>query len=109
MSLVKEEKPSSDQTPKTLKDDAAPSEPDNSLKLVKEDYDQLCCELNMDQSTMEAAWKSYIAIRHNYTLEASHVESCFKITLPKMKSISTSFFCTLALVFTPSNIATQDQ
>ena len=44
---------------------------EHNMETVKADYDQLCCELNMDESTMETAWKSYIAIRHNYTLEVN--------------------------------------
>ncbi len=44
---------------------------EHNMETVKADYDQLCCELNMDESTMDNAWKSYIAIRHNYTLEVS--------------------------------------
>ncbi len=47
------------------------SSPESDLEVVKEDYDQLCRELNMDESTMDTAWRSYIAIRHNYTLEVN--------------------------------------
>ena len=42
---------------------------ENKMEAVKEEYEQLCRELNMDESTMDTAWKSYMAIRHNYTLE----------------------------------------
>ena len=46
----------------------------SSSESVKDEYDQLCRELNMDESTMETAWKSYMAIRHNYTLEVSSAQ-----------------------------------
>lgn len=65
MSIKKEQGSASGQV------DEVTSETDNSLDSAKEEYDQLCRELNMDESTMEAAWRSYIAIRHNYTLEVS--------------------------------------
>jgi hypothetical protein len=60
----------------TAKQDSAASEdgsksPASDLEAVKEEYDQLCRELNMDETTMESAWRSYTAIRHNYTLEVS--------------------------------------
>jgi hypothetical protein len=67
MSLIKEE--NTVQNSSEQKEEGAASESDNSLESSKEEYDQLCNELNMDESTMEAAWKSYIAIKHNYTLE----------------------------------------
>ena len=44
---------------------------EHNMETVRIDYDQLCGELNMDESTMDTAWKSYIAIRHNYTLEVN--------------------------------------
>ena len=44
---------------------------EHNMETVRVDYDQLCSELNMDESTMDTAWKSYIAIRHNYTLEVN--------------------------------------
>ena len=36
---------------------------------IKDEFDQLGRELNMDVSTSNAAWASYDAIRQNYTLE----------------------------------------
>lgn len=69
MSLKKEENSASGQD---KEEDVTSEAADNSLDSVKEEYDQLCRELNMDESTMEASWASYIAIRHNYTLEVSH-------------------------------------
>ena len=68
MSLKKPEEESPVPTPDKASDQPSP-ESDLNLESVKEDYDQLCRELNMDESTMDTAWKSYIAIRHNYTLE----------------------------------------
>lgn len=52
---------------------------DPDVGATKNEYEQLCRELNMDESTMDLAWKSYIAIRHNYTLEVKYEFSvgCF--------------------------------
>lgn len=36
---------------------------------VRNDYDQLCRELNMDTTTGDAAWQSYTDTKHKYTLE----------------------------------------
>ena len=36
---------------------------------IKDEFDQLGRELNMDVTTSNAAWASYDAIRQNYTLE----------------------------------------
>lgn len=36
---------------------------------VREKYDQVCRELNLDQESMEAAWASYVTINNDYVLE----------------------------------------
>ncbi len=36
---------------------------------IKNEFDNLCRELNMDTSTAETAWESYIEVKHKYTLE----------------------------------------
>ena len=36
---------------------------------IKGDYEVVCSKLNMDQPSMETAWKSYANIRDYYTLE----------------------------------------
>ena len=38
---------------------------------VKEEYTSLCRDLSMDGATEAAAWKSYLQIRGNYTLEVT--------------------------------------
>ena len=38
---------------------------------VRSDYDAVCCKLNLDRESMDAAWESYIAIKDFYTLEVS--------------------------------------
>ena len=43
-----------------------------SLSFVRDEYDRLCRELNMDAETAEKAWKEYKEIRENYTLEVLH-------------------------------------
>ncbi len=47
------------------------SNKDNEDDSVRESYQELCRELNMDKATNEAAWKAYTAIKQNYTLEVS--------------------------------------
>ncbi len=36
---------------------------------IRDDFDHLCRELNMDTATSESAWKSYIEIRQKFVLE----------------------------------------
>ena len=38
---------------------------------VKDEYTSLCRDLSMDGATEAAAWKSYLQIRGNYTLEVT--------------------------------------
>ncbi len=54
---------------KSEEETSTPVSSENKMEAVKEEYEQLSRELNMDESTMDTAWKSYMAIRHNYTLE----------------------------------------
>ena len=42
---------------------------------VREDFDQLCSELNIDQATIEAAWNDFVAIKQKYTLEVCSRDS----------------------------------
>ncbi len=53
------------------REDSPPSEQAKTEeeRMVREAYQELCRELNMDSATCEVAWKSYEAIRQNYTLE----------------------------------------
>jgi len=44
---------------------------EEAAEKVKESYNNLCLELNMDSITREAAWKSYESIGQNYTLEGN--------------------------------------
>ena len=36
---------------------------------IRNEYDLLCRELNMDIDTADAAWQSYVDTKHKYTLE----------------------------------------
>lgn len=36
---------------------------------IREEYECVCSKLNMDQESMDSAWKSYTDIRDYYTLE----------------------------------------
>ena len=52
------------------------SEAENEMKAepgfdsaTKNEFDQLCRELNMDVSTSDEAWESYLETKHRYTLE----------------------------------------
>ncbi len=38
---------------------------------VREEYEGVCSKLNMDQPSMESAWREYTKIRDYYTLEVS--------------------------------------
>jgi hypothetical protein len=75
MSLKKPEEETASSAVPPSPTDKSEEEPPSSvssehkMEAVKEEYEQLCRELNMDESTMDTAWKSYMAIRHNYTLE----------------------------------------
>ena len=44
----------------TNKSEEETSSSENKLEAVKDEYEQLCRELNMDESTMDTAWKSCI-------------------------------------------------
>lgn len=39
---------------------------------IREDYEAVCGKLNMDQASMDTAWKSYTGIRDYYTLEVDN-------------------------------------
>ena len=41
---------------------------------MKEKYDRVCGELNLDQESMEAAWASYETINNDYVLEVGTVQ-----------------------------------
>ena len=36
---------------------------------VRQDYEAVCSQLNMDQASMDSAWTSYVGIRDYYVLE----------------------------------------
>ena len=44
---------------------------------IREDYESVCSKLNMDQESMDSAWKSYIDIRDYYTLEVRKIRYCY--------------------------------
>ena len=52
---------------------------------IKDEFDQLGRELNMDVTTSNAAWASYDAIRQNYTLEVrTNIRECYEWATKKM-------------------------
>ena len=53
---------------------------------IKDEFDQLGRELNMDVTTSNAAWASYDAIRQNYTLEVrTNIRECYEWATNKIK------------------------
>ena len=54
---------------------------------VRNDFDNLCRELNMDTSTAESAWDSYQEMKHKYTLEVTTFKKCFYKLLLKFEMI----------------------
>ena len=38
-------------------------------------YESVCADLNMDEQTTEAAWRSYEVINNDYVLEVSYVQN----------------------------------
>lgn len=40
---------------------------------IKQEYEDVCSKLNMDQSSMESAWTSYTNTRDYYALEVGLV------------------------------------
>ena len=56
---------------KSVTNDISDTRDGSSMDNVRDEFDQLGRELNMDVSTLEASWSSYDAIRQNYTLEVS--------------------------------------
>lgn len=43
----------------------------NDEQDIRTRYDSVCAELNMDEQTTEAAWRSYEVINNDYVLEVS--------------------------------------
>lgn len=39
--------------------------------VVRQEYEAVCSKLNMDQPSMESAWRAYLDTRDYYTLEVS--------------------------------------
>jgi len=56
-------------------------ENDGSLEenKIREDYESVCGKLNMDQESMDSAWKAYTDIRDYYTLEVRKI--CYYVPL----------------------------
>ena len=50
-------------------------EPGGDENLVKNDFDRLCRELNMDRHTEKTAWNYYCETKHKYTLEVRNIDS----------------------------------
>lgn len=48
----------------------AGSSPEN-ISTIKQRFDDVCSELNMDEATAVSAWETYEKINRNYTLEVS--------------------------------------
>lgn len=42
---------------------------DSNQTKIKQRFDYVCLELNMDEATAESAWETYERIERNYTLE----------------------------------------
>ena len=50
---------------------------DKNKLTIKQRFDDVCKELNMDEATAVSAWENYERIDRNYTLEASCVAQLF--------------------------------
>ena len=46
---------------------------DQDKSTIKQRFDNVCKELNMDEATAECAWETYERIDRNYTLEVSYI------------------------------------
>ena len=46
---------------------------DRDKSIIKQRFDNVCKEVNMDQATAESAWETYERIDRNYTLEVSYI------------------------------------
>ncbi len=70
-----EEEGDSARAPPLVEDEGDQQVKTEEERAAKEAYHELCRELNMDSATCDAAWKSYEAIRTNYTLEVSFLDT----------------------------------
>lgn len=48
---------------------------DESEELIKAKHKEICLNLNMDSVTGDIAWKMYLDIKNNYTLDVSFLYS----------------------------------
>lgn len=53
---------------------------EESDRVTYERHHKLCTSLNMDRAAADEAWKSYLAMKQNYTLEVSSTKH-YKILL----------------------------
>lgn len=51
---------------------------DESEELIKAKHKEICLNLNMDNLTGENAWRMYLDIKNNYTLDVSFIFAFFK-------------------------------
>ena len=54
-------------------------EPGGDENSVKNDFNRLCRELNMDRQTEKTAWNYYCETKHKYTLEVRNID-CVSLT-----------------------------